>query len=167
MSGLLPDGRLMVDHARSWAQEHWFEFEEPPSVEGVASQLSRIALRFNGYEKTGDGGGEDEVDKNLAMSRPVGVALLLAGVDHRGPVLYHLDPSGAYLQWRARAIGEHGEDAEAKLEQAEYEGMSLREAMALVLRVFEAVLKDGFSTDRLEMACLECRSGHDWSGAVG
>lgn len=29
------------------------------------------------------------------MSRPVGVALLMAGIDHGNrPVLYHLDPSG-------------------------------------------------------------------------
>ncbi|CAM9401154.1 unnamed protein product [Choristocarpus tenellus] len=158
MSGLLPDGRFMVDHARSWSQEHWFEFEEPPSVEGLAAQLSRLALRFNGYDKGTEEGGTDEGDKEIAMSRPVGVALLLAGSDSRGPVLYHLDPSGTYLQWRAKAIGKQSDDAEAKLEKVEYKDLSLRDAMALVLEVFEAVLQDDFSTDRVEMSCLDCSS---------
>lgn len=87
---------------RTWVQEHRFEFDEAPSVEAVASQVSRLALKFNGYDKDGkvgnSGGREDEDGGNgggLAMSRPVGVALLMAGVDQGGlPVLYHLDPSG-------------------------------------------------------------------------
>lgn len=77
-------------------QEHRFEFDEAPSVEAVASHLSRLALKFNGYDKDGrPGNGREEDDGGLAMSRPVGVALLMAGID-RGdvPVLYHLDPSG-------------------------------------------------------------------------
>lgn len=81
----------------TWVQEHRFEFDEAPTVEAVASQLSRLALKFNDYDKDGRAGGgrEDEDSGGLAMSRPVGVALLMAGVD-RGdrPVLYHLDPSG-------------------------------------------------------------------------
>lgn len=81
-------------------QEHRFEFDEAPSVEAVVSQVSRLALKFNGYDKDGKaGGGRDDEDGGLAMSRPVGVALLMAGID-RGdrPVLYHLDPSGEGLR---------------------------------------------------------------------
>ncbi|CAN0342914.1 unnamed protein product [Ectocarpus fasciculatus] len=165
MSGLLPDGRLLLDHARTWVQEHRFEFDEAPSVEAVASQLSRLALKFNGYDKdgkAGNGGREDEDGGGLAMSRPVGVALLMAGVD-RGdrPVLYHLDPSGAYVQWRARAIGDKGAAAEAKLEGVgPFEEMSVRRAMAAVLEVLREVLGDDeFSTDRLEMVCVDMMGG--------
>lgn len=79
-------------------QEHRFEFDEAPSVEAVASQLSRLTLSFNGYEKDGKPGSGRDDDDGLAMARPVGVALLMAGID-RGdrPVLYHLDPSGSSL----------------------------------------------------------------------
>lgn len=81
----------------TWVQEHIFEFEEAPSVEAVASQLSTLALKFNGYDKDGKSGsgGRDDDDGGLAMSRPVGVALLMAGIDRGNcPVLFHLDPSG-------------------------------------------------------------------------
>lgn len=64
-------------------------------MEAVALQLSRLALKFNGYDKDGRQGGGKEEDDDLAMSRPVGVSLLLAGIDSGDrPVLYHLDPSG-------------------------------------------------------------------------
>lgn len=77
-------------------QEHRFEFDEAPSVEAVAAQLSRLALKFNGYDTPGEQGeGGSQGGGGLAMSRPVGVALLIAGIDCGGrPVLYHLDPTG-------------------------------------------------------------------------
>lgn len=64
-------------------------------MEAVASQMSWLALKFNGYDKDGKQGGARDEDDGLAMSRPVGVAFLVAGLD-RGdrPVLYHLDPTG-------------------------------------------------------------------------
>lgn len=87
-----------TEKTSTWVQEHRFEFDEAPSVEAVAAQLSRLALKFNGYDKDGRAGSgrEDEGGGGgLAMSRPVGVALLMAGIDHGNrPVLYHLGPSG-------------------------------------------------------------------------
>lgn len=43
------------------------------------------------------------------MSRPFGVALLVAGWDDDGPVLFHTDPSGTYLKYKAMAIGSGSE----------------------------------------------------------
>lgn len=64
--------------------------------------------------------------------------------------------AGAYVQWRARAIGEKSSAAEAKLEKAgPYEGMTVRRAMATVLRVLKDVLGDDFCIDRLEMVCVD------------
>lgn len=31
------------------------------------------------------------------MSRPFGVAILFAGIDEKGPQLYHMDPSGKHF----------------------------------------------------------------------
>ena len=63
------------------------------------------------------------------------------------------------MQWRARAIGEKGTAAEAKLEKAgPFEGMAVRRAMAVVLRVLKETLQDDFSVDRLEMACVDVRA---------
>ena len=65
-------------------------------VESVAQSVSNLAIRFGDSDDDGAG----------AMSRPFGVALLFAGVDEDGgPQLYHMDPSGTYVKYDAKAIG--------------------------------------------------------------
>ena len=54
------------------------------------------------------------------QSRPYGVALLLAGVDDKdGPVLYHTDPSGTFVRFKAKAIGSGSEGAQTNLQEAQ------------------------------------------------
>lgn len=38
------------------------------------------------------------------MSRPFGVALLVAGWDEKGPALFHTDPSGTYVRYVSHTI---------------------------------------------------------------
>ena len=51
------------------------------------------------------------------MYRPFGVAILFAGLDDNGPQLYHMDPSGTYLQFDAKAIGSGSEGAQQSLQE--------------------------------------------------
>lgn len=50
------------------------------------------------------------------MSRPFGVALLIAGFDEDGPQLYHAEPSGTFYRYDAKAIGSGSEGAQAELQ---------------------------------------------------
>lgn len=73
--------------------------------------------------------------------------------------------AGAYAQWRAKAIGEKGAAAEAKLETAgPYGKMTIKRAMTVVLRVLKDILGDDFSTDRLEMVCVDLCDSRDGDG---
>lgn len=95
MSGLQADARSMIEHARVESQNHSFHYNEPLRVESCTQGICDLALRF------GEGAnGEDSI-----MSRPFGVALLIAGFDEDGPQLY--EPiSGLYqLMIKTRAIG--------------------------------------------------------------
>ena len=57
------------------------------------------------------------------QSRPYGVALLIAGVDDtEGPVLYHTDPSGTFVRFKAKAIGSGSEGAQTNLQEALADG---------------------------------------------
>lgn len=77
MSGLQADARSMIEHARVEAQSHTFHYNEPLGVESCTQAICDLALRF------GEGaGGEESI-----MSRPFGVALLIAGYDEDGPQL--------------------------------------------------------------------------------
>src|SRR5260221_5453628 len=78
MSGLTADARTMIDHARVTAQNHSFIYDEAIKVESVTQAVCDLALRF----------GESVHDEEAMMSRPFGVALLIAGIDELGPQLY-------------------------------------------------------------------------------
>jgi hypothetical protein len=81
MSGLTADARTMIDHARVESQNHRFTYDEPLRVESCTQAVCDLALRF--------GEGDDDENERV-MSRPFGVALLVAGVDDDGPQLYFL-----------------------------------------------------------------------------
>ena len=109
MSGLQADARSMVEHARVECQSHAFNYNEALGVESCTQAICDLALRF------GEGAdGEDRV-----MSRPFGVALLIAGIDEEGPQLFHAEPSGTFYRYDAKAIGSGSEGAQAEL-QNEY-----------------------------------------------
>jgi 20S proteasome subunit alpha 5 len=122
MSGLTADARTMVDHARVTAQNHAFTYDERIKVESVTQAVCDLALRF----------GESVHDEDAMMSRPFGVALLIAGIDELGPQLYvprnasvhqslilcsyHTDPSGTFVRYDAKAIGSGSEAAQSELQ---------------------------------------------------
>lgn len=77
MSGLTADARTMIDHARVEATNHDFQYNEPIKVESITQSVCDLALRF----------GEGAEGEERIMSRPFGVALLIAGIDENGPQL--------------------------------------------------------------------------------
>ncbi|KOO31334.1 20s proteasome alpha subunit e [Chrysochromulina tobinii] len=104
MSGLSADARTLVEHARSESQYHRFTFNEPMPVESLTQAVCDLCLNFG------------EGDEEQTMARPFGVALLVAGWDHHGPVLYHTDPSGTFTRFDAKAIGAGSEGAQTALQ---------------------------------------------------
>ena len=89
------------------------------------------------------------------MARPYGVALLIAGVDERGPRLYQTDPSGTYLEWKARAIGSGGETAMTYIKESYHEGMTLAEGEKMCLQVLKQVMEEKINNSNVELAVVE------------
>ena len=97
MSGLIADSRTMVDKARVDGQNHWFVYNEPMTVESVAQSVSNLAMKFGKYENetpmvSAVWGSCSELRLIIlfcpTQSRPFGTALLIGGVDEKGPQLY-------------------------------------------------------------------------------
>ena len=78
MSGLQADARSMIEHARVESQNYSFHYNERLGVESCTQAICDLALRF----------GEGAEGEESVMSRPFGVALLIAGIDEEGPQLY-------------------------------------------------------------------------------
>ncbi|KAJ3189871.1 proteasome component pup2 [Gaertneriomyces sp. JEL0708] len=142
MSGLTADSRTMIDHARVEAQNHWFTYNERMKVESVTQAVCDLALRF----------GESATSEEALMSRPFGVALLVAGWDENGPQLYHTDPSGTYMRYEAKAIGSGSEGAQGELKDQYHKSMTLREAAVLSLKVLKQVMEEKLSSTNVQLA---------------
>eukprot|EP01125_Pyxidicula_operculata_P000942 TRINITY_DN10813_c0_g1_i1.p1 TRINITY_DN10813_c0_g1~~TRINITY_DN10813_c0_g1_i1.p1 ORF type:complete len:270 (+),score=70.97 TRINITY_DN10813_c0_g1_i1:60-812(+) len=144
MSGLTADARTLIDHARVDAQNYRFTYDEPIGVESATQGICDLALRF----------GEDRDDED-AMSRPFGVAFLLAGVDEQnGPQLFHTDPSGTYLRYLAKAIGSGSEGAQQHLEKEYFKSMTLEEAEVLALTVLRQVMEEKLESYNVEVGVV-------------
>ena len=145
MSGIVGDARILIDHARVEAQNHAFNFNEGMRVEAIAQAVSDKAIHFGeGYEGS----------KEKPMARPYGVALLLGGVDERGPQLYATDPSGTYLEWKANAIGAGHETAMAELKEHYSESMSIADAEKMVLKILKEVMDEKIDKENVEVTVI-------------
>lgn len=143
MSGLIADSRTMIDRARVEAQNHWFTYNEKMSIESVTQSVSNLALQF----------GDDDAEAG-AMSRPFGVALLFAGIDEKGPRLFHMDPSGTFIQYDAKAIGSGSEGAQQALQEVYHKSMTLKEACKHALTILKQVMEEKLNSTNVEMATV-------------
>ncbi|XP_077538842.1 proteasome alpha5 subunit [Haemaphysalis longicornis] len=149
VSGLMADSRTMVDRARVEAQNHWFLYNEKMQVESVAQAVSNLAIQFG-----------DSDDDGNAMSRPFGVAILFAGIDAKGPQLYHMDPSGTYVQYDAKAIGSGSEGAQQALQEKYHKSMTLPEATTNALTILKQVMEEKLNSTNVEVANVTKEKGY-------
>ncbi|KAJ1523927.1 hypothetical protein ONE63_010476 [Megalurothrips usitatus] len=143
VSGLIADSRTMVDRARLECQNHWFSYNEKMSVESVAQAVSNLAIQFG-----------DSDDDGGAMSRPFGVAILFAGCDEKGPQLFHMDPSGTFVQFDAKAIGSGSEGAQQSLQEQYHKSMTLKEALTSALTILKQVMEEKLSSTNVEVVTV-------------
>lgn len=144
MSGLVADARTLVEHARVEAAYHTFTYAEPIGVESLTQAVCDLALSF--------GEGSDG-DSEKRMSRPFGVALLLAGYDKlNGSQLFFSDPSGNFIRYKAKAIGAGSEGAQSNLEESYSETLTLEECEVLALSTLKQVMEEKIHNDNIELA---------------
>jgi len=129
-SGMGPDFRVLVRRSRKKALEYFRKYQDPISVRGLTQAAATVMQEF-----TQSGG-----------VRPFGVSLLIAGVDHDGPQMYQVDPSGAYFGWKASAIGKNFVNAKTFLEKRHNDEMELEDAIHTAL----LTLKEGFEGEMTE-----------------
>lgn len=137
LTGFLADGRALVDMARIKSQIFRLTYDEPLNVLGVVREISDRMQLYTQY------GGV----------RPYGVALLLGGVDEKGPQLFEIDPSSAFYSWKAQAIGRGGPEAFKILKKGWKEKLSEDEAIKLAIKALKAGEKN-FKAAELEISVV-------------
>lgn len=156
----------MVEHARVESQNHAFHYNEPLRVESCTQAICDLALRF----------GEGADGEESIMSRPFGVALLIAGYDEDGPQLYHAEPSGTFYRYDAKAIGSGSEGAQAELQNefhkvrvedirvsiftdTNLQSLTIEEAETLVLKTLKQVMEEKLDSKNVQLASVTKEKG--------
>jgi len=150
ISGFLADGRVLIDIARVKAQVYRLTYDEPLNVMGAVKEVSDRMQIYTQY------GGV----------RPFGVALLVGGVDEKGPQLFEIDPSSAYYAWKAQAIGKGSAEALKVLKKSWKEGLDQDAAIALGIEAIKAAEK-GVKPVEVELAIATENKFTKWVGDDG
>ena len=103
--------------------------------------------------------GEGADGEERIMSRPFGVALLIAGFDENGPQLYHAEPSGTFYRYDAKAIGSGSEGAQAELQNEYHSSLTLEEAELLVLKILKQVMEEKLDSKNTQLASVTKADG--------
>ena len=138
-SGLVADGRALVDRARVEAQVNHITYGEPVSIEVLAKKISDHIQTFTQY------GGV----------RPYGSALLLAGIDETGQRLFETDPSGALYEYKAVSIGANRNTVMELLENRYSTSMSIDEVILLGIEALYKSMESKGEMPTIEIGIID------------
>ena len=139
-AGYIPDARSQVDNARFFSQSNKLIYAEPVDVETVAKHLADQCQQFTQY----------------AGVRPMGVALILGGIDNdNNSQLFLTDPSGTYISYDAVAIGSGSDQVTEFLEKNYKPELSLDDASVLATASIYLGSEDKEGTQHIRMAQIK------------
>lgn len=136
-SGLVADGRNLVDETRDEAQRYLMTYDEPIPMNVLSKFVADRCQQFTQY------GGV----------RPYGVSTITGGVKDGKPKVYQTDPSGTLNQWRAVAIGKGGQEATEHLQENWTSGLDEDEAVELAVHALRTGEED-LETENIELSIV-------------
>jgi len=138
VAGLSCDAHILVDQARIYAQSNRLLYDEPIDVEILTRKIGEIKQLYTQH----------------AGVRPFGISILFGGTDRKGSRIFWTDPSGAYLAYKAWAIGAGGDAANEILEQEYRDSITLDESVLLALKCMSKVLEDKIDAQKIRVALI-------------
>lgn len=141
-AGLVADTKRILDYVRDLSLGYRNAFNEEVSPVYVVKQVSNL---FQSYTQYGG-------------VRPFGISVLVAGIQEDQPVVYEIDPSGAYTGYYAVAIGNKKKEIENVLMQKYNSKLSLNKLEELVVEALSSNSeKDEYS--HIEILTYNYRAG--------
>lgn len=139
-AGLTADARILLNRARIECQSHRLTVEDSVSIEYITRFIAQLKQKYT--QSNG--------------RRPFGLAMLIAGFDEVSgePHLFQTDPSGAFNEWRANAIGRQAKTVREFLEKTYSETDLADDSAVLRLAVRALVEVVQASSRNIEVACM-------------
>ena len=138
-AGYIPDARKQVDDARFFSQSSKIVYDESVSVETVTKHIADQCQQYTQY----------------AGARPIGVALIIGGVDQNGNSLFLTDPSGTYIPYNAVAIGADSDRVTEFLKKHYKLEMTLEESKMLAISSINMVSDDAKGSEHIKISQIE------------
>ncbi len=137
-SGLIADARVLINYVREEKGNYKSKYNEDILIVELVNRISNLKRIYTQYGGT----------------RPFGVSFLFGGIVNMGICLFETDPSGAYKQYRAGAIGEGKFEIEKIFEEKHKTGMSLKDAINLTLNAITGGLNKNIDDLNFEIVTI-------------
>ena len=144
VTGIMSDGRVLMQKAQTKAQSHKITYDEKIDVVSLVKDICDQQHIFTQY------GG----------ARPYGVAILFGGVDTTGSKLFVTEPSGIYFEYKATSIGEGAPVVKKFLEENYKHDMSIEQSIKLGLTALKKTLGSKFKKERIDIATITKDEGY-------
>ncbi|KAI8925231.1 nucleophile aminohydrolase [Entophlyctis helioformis] len=143
-AGLLADSRHLVSRAREEAVNYRDTYKSPIPSKMMAERVAAYVSAFTLYSSV----------------RPFGLSTLIAVMDHEGPALFMVEPSGVYYGYHASAVGKGKQVAKTELEKLKFETLTARDAVKEAARIIYMVHDDAKDKEfELELTWICQESG--------
>ena len=142
VTGIMSDGRVLIQRAQTKAQSHKITYDERIDVLSLVKDVCDQQHIFTQY------GG----------ARPFGVALLIGGIDTTGPRLFLTEPSGIYFEYKATSIGEGAPIVKKYLDENYKDTISVEQGIKLGISALKKALGTRFNKDRIDVAVVSKKS---------
>jgi len=143
-AGYIPDARGQVTDARFFSQSSKIVYDESVSVETVTKHIADQCQQYTQY----------------AGARPIGVALIIGGIDENGNSLFLTDPSGTYIPYNAVAIGADSDRVTEFLIKHYKPEMTLEESKMLAISSINMVSDDAKGSEHIKISQIESDTKH-------
>ena len=138
IAGMIADGRTLIEKAQVNAQQFRVTYNEEADLTLVVKGISAEMQSLTQY------GG----------ARPYGVSILFGEVKDSKPVLFMLDPSGTFFQYRGAAIGGNSDSINKFLEKEYKPDMDTENLLKLGIKALK--LEEGKAdSDKFEVAVID------------
>jgi len=138
-AGYIPDARNQVDDARFFSQSSNLVYDEVVDIETVVKHIADRCQQYTQY----------------AGARPIGVALIIGGIDKNGNSLFLTDPSGTYVPYNAVAIGANSDKVTEFLTKEYKPELTLEDAKILATASINMISDDANSSEHIRISQIK------------
>jgi len=136
-SGILSDGRVLIERAQLLAQQHRVTYGSSVDIQSLVKDICNLKQMYT----------------QIGGARPFGVSLLFIGVDTM-PRLFVTDVTGIFFEYKATAIGEFENEIKEILAKEYNDNLTINDGLKLAVRALKRVLVKDFSIERVDGAYI-------------